>query len=708
MDQNNNQFFSPNQSEFIRIDNFEQHHHYVKSFDHYKQLWEESIREPQKFWRKIAENFYWNQSLPELDDEATETDRLIFRHNFDTRKNSIKIEFLPTMSTNITYNLLDRHCQQGHGDRIAYHWEGNELNETKSITYAELKDQVCRFANVLKQFGIEKGDRVAIYLPVTIELVIAMLACARIGAIHAVVFAGFSAHSLAERLICANVKILIAANASFRGEKFLHFQPIVDEAVEICLKRNLNLRNVIIVDRFVSSLNRNRSDYEDRVAKHQSPIVSLCYSWSELISNVSNECEPVWLNAEHPLFILYTSGSTGKPKGVLHTVGGYMLTTALVFKYAFNYEEKDIFFCTADIGWITGHTANVYGPLANAATSILFEGIPTYPKANRLWRIVDERRATILYTAPTAVRSLMKFDEKLVNSYAMDHLKLIALVGEPINREAWLWLYRLVGKERCPIVDTYFQTETVRIAKFISWSLLTLTYFLNGAPMIFPIPYIIDMKPGSATVPFFGILPVILDENGKEISTTDSGFLAFKQAWPGIARTIDGDHRRFQSVYFEKFPGYYFTGDAAYRDRDGYFWITGRTDDLLNVSGHLLSTSEVESAFLIDGRIAEAAAVAMPHEIKGQCICVYVVCKNGCNYTKELEQQLKILVRKEIGPVATPDLIINVQALPKTRSGKIMRRILAKIACNQNDFGDISTITDEKIIDDLIRARQIK
>nr|XP_027195364.1 acetyl-coenzyme A synthetase, cytoplasmic-like isoform X2 [Dermatophagoides pteronyssinus] len=653
---------------------------HLKSIDEYYQLYEQSIKLPGEFWKNVARDFYWTTPLPENNDK-------ILDYNFDINSGSIKIEFLKDVRTNITYNLLDRIINRGFGDRIAYYWEGNELNERQQVTYLELRSKVCRMANALKRMGIGIGDRVAIYLPVTIELVVAMLACARIGAIHTIVFAGFSAHSLAERMCSARVKILITADASFRGDKFLHYQPIIDEAISNCIERKLSLKSVIIVNRFDQSIHRNKNQYESIVEQYQSKYEHLFVSWKQINENELDNCEPEWLSAEHPLFILYTSGSTGKPKGVLHTVGGYMLTTAIVFKYAFNYRDGDIFFCTADLGWITGHTANVYGSLANGASIILFEGVPIHPKPDRLWTIIDEYRANIFYTAPTAIRSLMKFDDKYVRSHEMNELKLIAMVGEPINRDAWFWVYRMIGKERCPIIDTYFQTET-------------------GAPMIFPIPNIIDLKPGSATVPFFGILPVILDENGKEILGTESGFLAFKQAWPGIARTIDGDHERFESTYFERFPGYYFTGDAAYRDSDGYYWITGRTDDLLNVSGHLLSTAEIESAILKDKRIAEAASVPMPHSIKGQCICAFIVTKNGYNYDNNFEKDIRNQVRHEIGPVATPDLILNVRALPKTRSGKIIRRVLAKIACGEkSNFGDISTMTDETIIQHLIDIR---
>ncbi|KAI2802060.1 hypothetical protein RDWZM_010454 [Blomia tropicalis] len=657
---------------------------HCRTMDEYRRLYEQSIKEPGMFWSKLAEDFYWHTPLP------NDVDRM-FHYNFDLNKDSIRIEFMSGVRTNISYNLLDRIIERGYGDRVAYHWEGNETNERRSITYQQLKEDVCRFAAALRRQDVKCGDRVAIYLPVTIELVVAMLACARIGAIHTVVFAGFSSHSLADRMVDANCVVLITADGSFRGEKFLHISPIIDDAVKSALERNLNLKSIIVVQRFESSIQHNKSQYESTVESYRSPYERYIHYWNDLIRTDGSDdhLEPEWVDCEHPLFILYTSGSTGKPKGVVHTVGGYMLTTALVFKYAFNYVDGDVFFCTADLGWITGHTANVYGALANAATCVLFEGLPNYPFADRFWEIIDHYRVNIFYTAPTAIRALMKYDDKYVAKYSMDHLKLLALVGEPINREAWYWLFCFVGKSRCPIVDTYFQTET-------------------GAPMIFPIPGPVDLKPGSATLPFFGIVPVILDENGMEISGTESGYLAFKQAWPGIARTVDGNHPRFEETYFAKFPGYYFTGDAAFRDLDGYFWITGRTDDLLNVSGHLLSTAEVESALLNDKRISEVAAVSMPHSVKGQCICVYVVTKNGYAWNDSLAMDLRNLIRQTIGPVATPDLMLPVRGLAKTRSGKIMRRVLGKIAQGDHDFGDISTITDETIIEHLIETRNAK
>ncbi|CAG2168596.1 unnamed protein product, partial [Oppiella nova] len=507
----------------------------------YHRIYSLSIQDPDAFWLGIAEQFYWENGIKS---------EKIFSYNFDVHKDPIDVQFMKGSKTNACYNLIDRIIKSGLGERVAYIWIGNELNERKTITYNELKRRICKFANVLKNQGIKAGDRVAIYLPVSIELVVSMLACARIGAVHTVVFAGFSSQALADRIIDANCRLLVTADGSVRGNKLIKLKDISDESVVICKQRNHNLLACIVVKHLSIDLNDYNNNRRHKYNPKHDPTLDLW--WDQLMSDASDDCPPVWLDAEDPLFILYTSGSTGKPKGVVHTIAGYMLTTALVFKYAFNYRDGDIFFCTADLGWITGHTANVYGCLANGATAVLFDGIPTHPNADRFWRIIDENKVNSFYTAPTAVRTLMKFGDDCVTKYPMPDLSLIALVGEPINREAWLWLYHVVGAGKCAIVDTYFQTET-------------------GAPMIFPIPGCIPMKPGSATLPFFGILPVILNEDGKELSGANTGYLAFKNAWPSIARTIDGNHERFETTYFRKFPKYYFTGDGAVRDKDGYY-----------------------------------------------------------------------------------------------------------------------------------------
>ncbi|XP_054161273.1 acetyl-coenzyme A synthetase, cytoplasmic-like [Oppia nitens] len=676
---------------FTASDKFLERAH-ITRMDYYHRIYQLSVQNPDAFWLNIAEQFYWHNGIQRNNNNTRAAaagdgaDGKLFDYNFDVTKGPINIRFMSGSKTNACYNLVDRIIDKGLGDRIAYIWIGNDLNERKTITYSELKRNVCKFANVLKIQGIRPGYRVAIYLPVSLELVTAMLACSRIGAVHTVVFAGFSSQSLADRIIDANCRLLVTADGTVRGNKLIKLKDISDESLVLCKHRNHKLVSCIVVKHLPvpNSCQQNRwSKYEPKFDE------TIDHYWDELIEAASDECQPVWLDAEDPLFILYTSGSTGKPKGVVHTIAGYMLTTALVFKYAFNYRDGDTFFCTADLGWITGHTANVYGSLANGATAVLFDGIPTHPNAGRLWQIIDENGVNSFYTAPTAVRTLMKFGDDYVNRWTMAKLKLIALVGEPINREAWLWLYNVVGRGRCPIVDTYFQTET-------------------GAPMIFPIPGCIPMKPGSATLPFFGIVPVILSEDGQELSGPNSGYLAFKNAWPSIARTIDGNHERFESTYFRKFPNYYFTGDGAVRDQNGYLWVTGRTDDMLNVSGHLLSTAEVESAILDNKRIAEVAAVSMSHPIKGEAICCFVVLKAQQIYDLQLEIDLKQRVRDKIGAIATPECLFSVRALPKTRSGKIMRRILAKIARNDvRELGDLSTISDESVIDELITVRRV-
>uniref|UniRef100_A0A8C1LMX9 acetate--CoA ligase n=1 Tax=Cyprinus carpio TaxID=7962 RepID=A0A8C1LMX9_CYPCA len=521
--------------------------------------------------------------------------------------------------------------------------EGNEPGDEKTVTYRELLQQVCKFANVLKSQGVKKGDCVSIYMPMVVELVVAMLACARIGAVHSI-FAGFSAESLCERIMDSQCCILITAgkeNGFYRGDKLINLKLIADE-------------------------------------------VDLC--WHSLIGGASEECEPVWCDSEDPLFILYTSGSTGKPKGVLHTVSGYMLYTAATFKMVFDYQYDDVYWCTADIGWITGHSYITYGPLANGATSVLFEGLPTYPDVSRMWEIVDKYHISKFYTAPTAIRLLMKYGSEPVQKYKRTSLKILGTVGEPINPEAWQWYYSVVGEKRCPVVDTFWQTET-------------------GGHVMTPLPAATPMKPGSATFPFFGVVPAILDESGEELEGPSEGYLVFKQPWPGVMRTVYGNHERFETTYFKKFPGYYVTGDGCRRDKDGYYWITGRIDDMLNVSGHLLSTAEVESALVEHEAVAEAAVVGRPHPVKGESLYCFVTLNDGINYNQKLEGELKKQVRDKIGAIATPDYIQSAPSLPKTRSGKIMRRVLRKIARNERDLGDVSTLADSSVIEQLFENR---
>ncbi|XP_008108180.1 acetyl-coenzyme A synthetase, cytoplasmic isoform X3 [Anolis carolinensis] len=610
-------------------------------------------------------------------------------------------------TTNICYNLLDRNVNEKKlGDKIAFYWEGNEPGDSMKITYSELLSKVCQFANVLQEQGVKKGDRVSIYMPMIIELVVAMLACARIGAVHSIVFAGFSAESLCERILDSHCSLLITADAFYRGDKLINLKQIADDALQKCRDKDHPLRRCIVVKHI------GREELvQDGPSSKSPPLKRLCQSvqekktesskkahpkvpwdpevdvwWHDVIKNTSKECDPVWCDAEDELFILYTSGSTGKPKGVVHTIGGYMIFTAATFKYVFDYHPEDIYWCTADIGWITGHSYLTYGPLANGATSVLFEGLPIYPDVGRMWNIIDKYKVTKFYTAPTAIRLLMKYGDEPVRKYSRKSLKVLGTVGEPINPEAWLWYYKVVGEERCPIVDTFWQTET-------------------GGHVLTPLPFATPMKPGSATFPFFGVVPAVLDESGEELEGEAEGYLVFKQPWPGIMRTVYKNHQRFETTYFKKFPGYYVTGDGCKRDKDGYYWITGRIDDMLNVSGHLLSTAEVESALVEHSAISEAAVVSHPHPVKGECLYCFVTLRDGHDFTKNLMDELKKQVREKIGPIATPDYIQNAPGLPKTRSGKIMRRVLRKIAKNDRDLGDTSTVADPAVINHLFSNR---
>ncbi|XP_030388801.1 acetyl-coenzyme A synthetase, cytoplasmic isoform X2 [Gopherus evgoodei] len=658
---------------------------HVPSLAAYRERYRRSVEEPDEFWDDIAKEFYWrNQhSGPFL------------KYNFDVTKGKIFIEWMKGATTNICYNLLDRNVNEKKlGDKIAFYWEGNEPGDSMKISYSELLHKVCQFANVLQEQGVKKGDRVSIYMPMIIELVVAMLACARIGALHSIVFAGFSADSLCERILDSNCSLLITADAFYRGDKLINLKQIADEALEKCKDKDSPLKNCIVV----KHLGREEELVSDGICSKSPPLKRLCQDvqtpwnshvdlwWHELMKNASKECEPEWCDAEDELFILYTSGSTGKPKGVVHTVGGYMIYTAATFKYVFDHHPEDIYWCTADIGWITGHSYLTYGPLANGATSVLFEGLPIYPDVSRMWSIIDKYQVTKFYTAPTAIRLLMKYGNEPVKKYSRKSLKVLGTVGEPINPEAWLWYYQVVGEERCPIVDTFWQTET-------------------GGHVLTPLPAATPMKPGSATFPFFGVVPAILDESGEELEGEAEGYLVFKQPWPGIMRTVYGNHQRFETTYFKKFPGYYVTGDGCKRDKDGYYWITGRIDDMLNVSGHLLSTAEVESALVEHSSVSEAAVVSHPHPVKGECLYCFVTLRDGQKFTTALMDELRKQVREKIGPIATPDYIQHAPGLPKTRSGKIMRRILRKIAKNDQDLGDTSTVADPAVINHLFSNR---
>jgi acetyl-CoA synthetase len=642
----NERLFHPPQSMVQRA--------HIKSLDEYKRMYQKSITDPEGFWGEIANGFHWQQKWTKV-------------REYDF-KDKIWIKWFAGAKTNISYNCLDRHLEK-RANQVALLWEGNEPTEDKKITYKELHEQVCKFANVLKSQGVKKGDRVCLFLQMVPELPVAMLACARIGAVHSVVFGAFSEDSLRDRIQDSTCKVLITQDTALRGNKNdIPMKSKADKAVAQCP----SIEKVIVVKR----------------TGHTVPMqAGRDLWWGDLMQTAQPKCEPEWMDAEDPLFILYTSGSTGKPKGVLHTTAGYMVFTAVTHKWIFDYHDGDIFWCTADIGWVTGHSYIVYGPLCNGATSVMFEGIPTYPTAGRFWDVVDKHKVNQFYTAPTAIRALMREGEKWVQGHDLSSLRLLGSVGEPINPEAWLWYHKHVGRERCPIVDTWWQTET-------------------GGILITPLPGAIPTKPGSATLPFFGVKPAILDEKGNVVQGAASGALFITEPWPGIMRTVYGQHERFKETYFSRVPGNYFTGDGCRRDADGYYWITGRIDDVINVSGHRLGTAEVESALVSHPAVAESAVVGYPHEIKGQGIYAYVTLKVGREYTDALRKELMAHVSKEIGPIARPDVIHWAPALPKTRSGKIMRRILRKIAENQIDqIGDTSTLADPSVVEHLLKNR---
>lgn len=622
----------------------------------YQRLYQESVRDPNSFWSRIGRRLDWIQPFAKVKDTSFD------EHDF-------RIRWYYDGKLNVSANCLDRHLTK-RGDKTAIIWEGDDPKLSERITYRQLYERVCQCANALKSLGVKKGDRVTIYMPMIPEAAVAMLACTRIGAVHSVVFGGFSADSLAGRIADCESSVVITADEGLRGGKRVSLKTNVDLALTMpktdCVKHVLVVRRTGI-----------------RV-----PMYGARDQWFDDVVNAQpKECAPEVMDAEDPMFILYTSGSTGKPKGVLHTSGGYLVYVSMTHELVFDLREDDIFWCTADVGWVTGHSYVVYGPLANGATTVMFEGVPNYPDSGRFWQAVDKHKVTLFYTAPTAIRALMREGEEPVKAWSRSSIRLLGTVGEPINPEAWEWYHRVVGDGRCPIVDTWWQTET-------------------GGVLISPLPGAIDQKPGSATLPFFGVKPAIVDNEGNTLEGACEGNLILTDSWPGQMRTVFGDHQRFIDTYFKTFPGRYFTGDGARRDEDGYYWITGRVDDVLNVAGHRLGTAEIESAMVAHSGVAEAAAVGYPHDIKGQGIYVYVTLVADAQPSETLRTELRDWVRKEISPIATPDLIQWAPSLPKTRSGKIMRRILRKIAANEHDqLGDISTLADPSVVESLVRER---
>ena len=622
----------------------------------YKRLYDKSVKDPEGFWAEQAERLDWYKKWDKVADN-------------DLTKAQIK--WFEGGKLNVSYNCLDRHIKAGHGDQTALIWEGNDPNTDTALSYAELLSEVSKFANILKEKGVEKGDRVCIYMQMIPELAIAMLACTRIGAVHSIVFGAFSPDSLRDRINDSSCKVLITQDTGVRGTK--QNIPMKSNA-DIALKNTPSIETVIVVQRT-----------GEEVAMQEGRD----FWWEELMETADDICQPVEMDAEDPLFILYTSGSTGKPKGVLHTTGGYMVYTSFTHELVFDYHPGDIYWCTADIGWITGHSYIIYGPLANRATTLMFEGVPNYPDFGRFWDVVEKHKVNIFYTAPTALRALMREGNDYVINRDRSSIKILGTVGEPIKEPEWMWYYDVVGENRCPIVDTWWQTET-------------------GGILITPLPSATELKPGSAALPFFGITPVILDPDGNELHGNPAeGLLAIKTSWPGQMRTIYGDHERFYDTYFSMFKGYYFTGDGARRDEDGYYWITGRVDDVLNVSGHRLGTAEIEGAIGAHPSVAEAAVVGYPHDIKGQGVYAYVTLMAGVEANDNTFSEIKMKVRELIGPHASPDKIQFTPALPKTRSGKIMRRILRKIAEGDTEIlGDTSTLADPGVVDDLVAGMQ--
>ncbi|UCD56687.1 MAG: acetate--CoA ligase [Candidatus Hydrogenedentota bacterium] len=627
----------------------------IKSLEEYQKLYKESIEDPDSFWGRLAEELDWFKKWDSV-------------YYWDPDK--AECRWFDGGKLNVSLNCLDRHLKTPISEKVAIIWEGEPPGESRTYTYRQLHREVCRFANVLRKKGIKKGDRVCIYLPMIPELPIAMLACARIGAIHNVVFGGFSADSLRDRIQDSGAKMLITVNAGYRNGRVIDLKKNADEALET----SPSVESVIVI----------RRTEQDVVMKP-----GLETWWHEEMSSadIKDECEPEVMDAEDPLFILYTSGSTGKPKGVLHTTAGYLLFSAQTFKYIFDYRDEDIFWCTADIGWVTGHSYIVYGPLCEGATSVMYEGVPFYPERDRFWEIVEKYKVNIFYTAPTAIRAIAREGDEWPSRRDLSSLRLLGTVGEPINPEAWMWYHTHIGRGKCPIVDTWWQTET-------------------GGILITPLPGAFTLKPASANKPFFGVDPMVIREDGSEAKPNEGGYLVIKKPWPGMMRTVYGDPQRFKEMYFSLYPGIYFTGDGARKDEDGDYWLMGRIDDVINVSGHRLGTAEIESALVAHSKVAESAVVPTPHEIKGQGIYAFVILKAGVEPSEALRKELVSHVRKEIGPIATPDEMQFADALPKTRSGKIMRRILRKIAEGSEKLGDTTTLADATVVDNLLKGRK--